>query len=127
MLAISATYEVIWEKLPDDFILEDEPVDNISQPPLAAALTESLVLEQKLAPNALTTTNYGICATLSRQTVVKAPDWGYVPSIKVPRSEVVRSYTPRLQGDIPVMYKIQRFAYLATMIVYKYCIMRKQL
>jgi hypothetical protein len=35
--------------------------------------------------------------------VVKAPDWGYVPSIKVPRSEVVRSYTPRLQGDIPVI------------------------
>jgi Uma2 family endonuclease len=103
MLAISATYEVTWEKLPDDFILDDEPVDNISQPPLAAALTESLVLAQKLAPNALTTTNYGICATLNGQTVVKAPDWGYVPSIKVPRSEVVRSYTPNLQGDIPVI------------------------
>ncbi|MBF2064786.1 MAG: Uma2 family endonuclease [Calothrix sp. C42_A2020_038] len=103
MLAKEATYKVTWEKLPDDFILDDEPVDNISQPPLAAALTESLVLKQKLAPNALTTTNYGICATLNGQTVVKAPDWGYVPSIKVPRSEVTRSYTPRLQGDIPVI------------------------
>lgn len=77
MLAISATYEVTWEKLPDDFILDDEPVDNISQPPLAAALTESLILAGRLPTNALTTTNYGICATLNGQTVVKAPDWGY--------------------------------------------------
>ncbi|MGI2903323.1 Uma2 family endonuclease, partial [Hassallia sp. VBCCA 56010] len=34
MLANSATFEVTWEKLPDDFILDDEPVDNINQPPL---------------------------------------------------------------------------------------------
>jgi hypothetical protein len=35
--------------------------------------------------------------------VVKAPDWGYVPAIRVSREEVTRSYTPRLQGDIPVI------------------------
>jgi Uma2 family endonuclease len=102
MLA-NSTFEVTWEKLPDDFVLDDEPVDNINQPPLAAALTESLELAGKLPTTALTTTNYGICATLNNRIVVKAPDWGYVPSIRVPRDEVTRSYTPRLQGDIPVI------------------------
>jgi Uma2 family endonuclease len=103
MLAHSSGYEITWEKLPDDFVLDDEPVDNINQPPLAAALTESLEIAGKLPTNALTTTNYGICATLNQQVVVKAPDWGYVPLIRVPRDEVTRSYTPRLQGDIPVI------------------------
>ena len=78
MLAVTANYEITWEKLPDDFVLDDEPVDNINQPSLAAALTESLESAKKLPPNALTTTNYGICATLNQKMVVKAPDWGYV-------------------------------------------------
>ncbi len=103
MLASSAIYQVTWEKLPDDFVLDGEPVDNINQPPLAAALTESLELAGKLLPNSLTTTNYGICATLNNKVVVKAPDWAYIQSIRVPRSEVIRSYTPQLQGDIPVL------------------------
>jgi Uma2 family endonuclease len=103
MLANSATYQVTWEKLPDDFVLDDKPVDNINQPPLAAALTESLELAGKLLPNSLTTTNYGICATLNNKVVVKAPDWTYIQSIRVPRDEIVRSYTPQLQGDIPVL------------------------
>ncbi|MEH2404079.1 Uma2 family endonuclease [Nostoc sp.] len=103
MLANAATYEVTWEKLPDDFVLDNEPVDNINQPALAAALTESLELAGRLPVNALTMTNYGICATLNRQFVVKAPDWGYVPSIRVSRKEINRSYTPKLQGDILVI------------------------
>ncbi|MBF2014450.1 MAG: Uma2 family endonuclease [Rivularia sp. T60_A2020_040] len=103
MLTTSTTHQVTWEKLPDDFILDDEPVDNINQPLLAAALTESLEIAGKLPENALTTTNYGICAMLNNKFVVKAPDWSYVPSIKVPRAEVKRSYTPRLQGDIPLI------------------------
>ncbi|MEH1997641.1 Uma2 family endonuclease [Nostoc sp.] len=103
MLANAATYQVTWEKLPDDFVLDNEPVDNINQPALAAALTSSLELAGRLPVNALTMTNYGICATLNRQFVVKAPDWGYVPSIRVSRKEVNRSYTPKLQGDIPVI------------------------
>ena len=96
-------YEITWEKLPDDFVLDDEPVDNINQPSLAAALTESLEINDKLPPNALATTNYGICATLNQKIVVKAPDWAYIPAIRVPREEVKRSYTPQLQGDIPVI------------------------
>ncbi len=103
MLTSLTTHEITWEKLPDDFVLDDEPVDNINQPLLAAALTESLEIAGELSENALTTTNYGICATLNNKFVVKAPDWGYVPSIKVSREEVKRSYTPRLQGDIPVI------------------------
>jgi Uma2 family endonuclease len=103
MLAQTTHYEITWEKLPDDFVLDDEPVDNINQPSLAAALTESLAIAGKLPENALTTTKYGICATVNRKIVVKAPDWGYVPAITVPREEVQRSYTPQLQGDIPVI------------------------
>lgn len=30
MLASTANYEITWEKLPDDFVLDDEPVDNIN-------------------------------------------------------------------------------------------------
>ncbi|WP_414623351.1 Uma2 family endonuclease [Calothrix sp. CCY 0018] len=103
MLTTSTTHKITWEKLPDDFVLDDEPVDNINQPLLAAALTESLEQNGKLPTNALTTTNYGICATLNNRLVVKAPDWSYIPSIKVSREEVKRSYTPRLEGDIPVI------------------------
>lgn len=103
MLASTAKYEITWEKLPDDFVLDSEPVDNINQPSLAAALTESLQVAGKLPANALVTTNYGICATVNQKIVVKAPDWAYVRSIRVSREEVKRSYTPELQGDIPVI------------------------
>lgn len=103
MLASSANYEITWEKLPDEFVLDDEPVDNINQPSLAAALTESLEIAGKLPANCLITTNYGICATVNRKIVVKAPDWAYIPSIQVQRQEVKRSYTPQLQGNIPVI------------------------
>lgn len=103
MLATSPTYTIAWEKLPDDFVLPDDPVDNINQPTLAAALTESLLLAGKLPDTALTPTNYGICATVNGKLVVKAPDWAYIPKITVERSQVIRSYTPHLQGDIPAI------------------------
>lgn len=103
MLATTIPYQVTWEKLPDDYVLDDEPVDNINQPTLAAALTESLELAGKLPATALTSTNYSICATVNGQMVVKAPDWAYVPAIRVPRAEVERSYTPNLQGEVPVV------------------------
>jgi hypothetical protein len=103
MAVRTADYEITWEKLPDDFVLPDDPVDNINQPSLAAALTESLELAGRLPANALTPTNYGICATVNGKILVKAPDWGYIPSIRVPREEVNRSYTPQLQGDCPIV------------------------
>lgn len=101
MAVITANYKITWNKLPDDFILPDDPVDNINQPSIASALTESLELAGRLSPNTLTSTNYGICATVNGKIVVKAPDWAYIPNLRVPREEVIRSYTPQLQGEIP--------------------------
>ncbi len=103
MTALTQDYQITWEKLPDDYKLPDDPVDNINQPALAAALTESLQLAGKISANALTTTNYGICATLNNKMVIKAPDWAFIAKINVSREEVIRSYTPQLQGDIPVI------------------------
>ena len=103
IVTVTQDYQITWEKLPDDYVLPDEPVDNINHPPLAAALTESLEISGKLPENALAPTNYGICATLNGKIVIKAPDWAYVPSIRVAREEVKRSYTPQLQGDMPVI------------------------
>ena len=94
--ATQPTYQIQWLKLPDDYVLDDSPVDNINQSLLAAALTESLELAGCLPETALTTTNYGVCVTVNNQIVIKAPDWGFVPAISVPRSEVERSYTPQL-------------------------------
>ncbi len=99
----SASYDVKWEKLPDDFILPDDPVDNIHQPALAAALTDSLEVAGKLSDTAVTTTNYGICATVNSKIVVKAPDWSYIPHIRVSQAEIDRSYTPQLQGEPPII------------------------
>ncbi|BAZ26524.1 hypothetical protein NIES4073_74320 [Kalymmatonema gypsitolerans NIES-4073] len=103
IVTVTQDYQITWEKLPDDYVLPDQPVDNINQPPLAAALTESLEIFGRLPENAIASTNYGICATLNGKIVIKAPDWAYVPSIRVAREEVKRSYTPQLQGDIPVI------------------------
>lgn len=103
MIITTQDYQITWEKLPDDYILPDDPVDNIYQPTQAAALTESLQLAGKLAANCLITTNYGICATVNGKIVVKAPDWAYIPEIRTTKQEVFRSYTPQLQGDIPVI------------------------
>ncbi|MEA5467668.1 Uma2 family endonuclease [Spirulina sp. 06S082] len=103
MLATATPYEITWELLPDDFVLDDEPVDNVNQPPLAAALTESLELAGKLPDRALVATNYGICATMNGKIAIKAPDWVYVPQISVSRAQVLRSYTPHRQGDAPLI------------------------
>ena len=103
IVTVTQDYQITWEKLPDDYVLPDEPVDNINHPPLAAALTESLEISGRLPENALAPTNYGVCATLNGKIVIKAPDWVYVPSIRVAREEVKRSYTPQLQGDMPVI------------------------
>jgi Uma2 family endonuclease len=99
----TASYNITWDKLPDDFPLPNEPVDNIDQPLLAAALSESLEQGGQLQEDVLIATNYGVCATLEGKIVVKAPDWMYVPHIRVSREEIRRSYTPQLQGEIPAI------------------------
>jgi hypothetical protein len=97
--SIAAPLTIAWERLPQDVVLPDDPVDNIHQPTLAAALTESLELAGLLPERALTPTNYGICVNVNGQTIVKAPDWAYIPAIRVTRDEVFMSYTPNLQGE----------------------------
>ncbi len=101
MTTVTSKPKITWEKLPDDFPLPDEPVDNIDQPTLAAALSDSLEVTGRLRETMLVATNYGVCARLDGKIVVKAPDWMYVPRIQVSPENVRRSYTPHLQGDSP--------------------------
>lgn len=58
-------YQVSWEKLPEDYPLSEEPVENTSQPLLAAALRESLEFIGFLTPERLIASNLGICVTLT--------------------------------------------------------------
>ena len=96
--------KISWEKLPDDFALPDRPVENNFQPLLAAALRESLELAGLILESMLIASNFGICATVADQKVVKAPDWIYVRSVNpIPENEVRRSYTPRIEGDLPTI------------------------
>jgi hypothetical protein len=95
---------ITWEKLPPDFTLPDEPVESNLQPLLAAALRESLELAGLILAANLIASNFGICATVGDKTVVKAPDWVYVPSVKsLPEGEIRRSYTPQIEGDVPTI------------------------
>jgi hypothetical protein len=91
---------VTWEKLPADFILPDDPVENIHQPLLAAALTDALGEAGWIQPKMLIASNFGLVATVNQKTVVKAPDWLYVPNVfPIAETIVRRSYTPNLEGD----------------------------
>jgi Putative restriction endonuclease len=95
---------ITWEKLPSDFELSDEPVESNLQPLLAAALRESLELAGLILESVIIATNFGICATVDGKTVVKAPDWVYIPAVKpFPDGESRRSYTPCTEGDRPSM------------------------
>jgi Putative restriction endonuclease/Helicobacter pylori protein of unknown function (DUF874) len=95
---------ITWEKLPTDFPLPDEPVESNLQPLLAAALRESLELAGLILESMLIASNFGICATVGDKTVVKAPDWVYVPSVKpLPPGEIRRSYTPHAEGENPTI------------------------
>ncbi len=111
---------IIWEKLPPDFPIPDDPVDNFNQPPLAAALTESLGIAGRILPQALIGTNCDICATVDGKIVSLAPDWFYVRSVIPPNRtnqtrllcpsgallalpEGHRSYTPHREGEVPII------------------------
>jgi Uma2 family endonuclease len=93
---------VTWEPLPDDVPLEDEPVENTGQPLLAGALRESLELVGFIQPEMLIASNFGLCATVNGNLVIKAPDWVYVPSVQTLEADR-RSYTPNLQGATPIV------------------------
>jgi hypothetical protein len=93
---------ISWEALPDDFQLEDEPVENTGQPLLAGALRESLEIAGFIKPEMLIVSNFGLCATVNGEIVVKAPDWLYIPSVKEVLPER-RSYTSYLEGEFPLI------------------------
>jgi Uma2 family endonuclease len=102
--ATKTKYTITWEKLPEDFQLPDDPVENIDQPLLAAALRESLELAGFILASMLIASNFGVCAKVNDKTVVKAPDWVYVPSVlPAAAGEVRRSYTPNAEGEVPAV------------------------
>jgi Putative restriction endonuclease len=91
---------IAWEKPPEDFQLDNTPVDNTAQPLLAGALQESLEITGRIQPENLVATNFGLCATVNGELTLKAPDWLYVP--KVNQTGLDRnSYTPHIEGDAP--------------------------
>jgi Uma2 family endonuclease len=91
---------VTWEKLPDDYILPDDPVENIQQPSLAAALTDALGAANRIQPEMLIASNFGIVANVNQKVVVKAPDWVYIPRVSpVGTGLIRRSYTPNTEGE----------------------------
>jgi Uma2 family endonuclease len=97
-----ATPTITWEPLPDDFQLDEEPVDNIDQTLLAGALSESLELADYIQPQMLVAANLGICATVNEELVIKAPDWFFVNPMRnlAPRGNR-KGYTPHLEGEVP--------------------------
>ncbi|HIK44037.1 MAG TPA: Uma2 family endonuclease [Leptolyngbyaceae cyanobacterium M65_K2018_010] len=100
----SSSLVITWEPLPTDYPLPDDPVDNLTQPLLAAALREILELWGFITPAMIIATNFGLCATVNGKTVVKAPDWVYVPSaIPLAANQTRRSYTPQAEGDPPAV------------------------
>jgi len=96
--------EIIWEKLPADFILPDDPVESIAQPLLAAALNESLELAQYLAPEMMIASNMALVVKINQKTIVKAPDWFYVAKVHpVGKNVIRRSYSPHIDGEVPAI------------------------
>ncbi len=104
MTVSTADLKITWEKLPDDFILDEEPVENIDQPLLAAALREILEIAGLIVTGILVAPNMGICATLNGKLVIKAPDWFYARNVQpLSSQEIRRSYTPNLEGEVPAI------------------------
>jgi hypothetical protein len=69
-----STITISWEALPEDFVLEEEPVENTAQPLIAGALRESLELSGYIQPNMLIASNLGICATIEQERLRAAQE-----------------------------------------------------
>ncbi|MEB3829147.1 Uma2 family endonuclease [Phormidium sp. CCY1219] len=94
--------KITWPKLPDDFVLPDDPVENSEHPLLANALRQSL--PSGLIESALITSNFALCAAINDRFICKAPDWMYVcPLEPWPHSAPRRSYTPHTEGPVPLI------------------------
>lgn len=96
--------EITWEKLPANFILPDDPVESIAQPLLAAALNDSLEIAQNLNPDAIVASNMALVVNINQKTIVKAPDWFYVPKVHpLGKNLIRRSYSPHIDGEVPAI------------------------
>ena len=94
--------KITWPLLPDDFILPDDPVDDIEHPLIASGLRQSVAADSQLMQDALAVTNFALCAAIDDRTICKAPDWMYVKPVQPwPHSYPRRSYTPHTEGTIP--------------------------
>lgn len=91
---------ITWESLPNDYVLPDDPLENIQQPKLAASLLDALGEAKLVKPHMLIGSNFALVATVNKITIVKAPDWVYVPQVNPVADAVIRrSYTPHVEGD----------------------------
>lgn len=101
-----STYKpkILWESLPYDYILPDDPVESILQPLLASGLTEALDLAGFTTSTTMIASNMALTLKMDGKTVVKAPDWFFVHNV-VPFNEgmIRRSYTPYREGPIPAI------------------------
>jgi hypothetical protein len=97
-------FKISWEKLPKNFILDEQPLQDIDQPLLAAALRESLEIAGLILEGTLVASHLAICVTFNDKLVIKTPDLFYATNVQpLPDLEIRRSYTPNLEGDIPAL------------------------
>lgn len=106
MVAITQTpasqLSIRWPKLPEDFPLPDDPVENTDQPLLAAALRQPLTALPERMQDALIVSNFALCAEIQGRIICKAPDWMYVRPVQPWQSpQPRRSYTPHTEGTVP--------------------------
>jgi len=67
--------KITWPLLPDDFIVPDDPLENIDDPLIANGLRQSLVDSPELMQDALIVSNFALCAAADDRTICKGPDW----------------------------------------------------
>lgn len=65
MLTKTPELVVTWVVLPDDFVLPDDPVDNLQQPNLAAALNDALGTAGRIQPEMIMATDFGLVAMVN--------------------------------------------------------------
>ncbi|MEA5515716.1 Uma2 family endonuclease [Nodularia sp. UHCC 0506] len=74
-------------------------MENIQKLALASALTDALGSTQRIQPQMLIGSNFGLVATVNQKNVVKVPDWFYVPQVQpLAASLIRRSDIPNLEG-----------------------------
>jgi Uma2 family endonuclease len=96
--------EIVWEKLPANFVLPDDPVESIAQPLLAAALNDSLEIAERVPSEAMIASNMALVVRINQKTIVKAPDWFYVDKAhRLGECMIRRSYSPNLDGNTPAI------------------------